>query len=556
MPNPSVILWVDSVNNRLLSGWQSLNNAPLPAFKQGDNVGVEIHWVKAYNGAVMSEVPFPSGVSMTMAIGVVDKAPTSGSYTVSYGGVSTSAIAYNASVSDIQTALNALSTITAEGGVTIAEIGNLLRITWNTVGVRTNTFTVVSNDLFPDCSIGIQTVRAGSSGIKQVVQLHVKQSPVAMCNSFATQDPAAVTVSNVHTPGFTGDITVWRISISPAPRTGNFLLSWQDGSNTYTTAPIPCSATAAQMVTALNQADARNWNVITSGAYSWDISTPSSAVYNLTASGAGLVSFNSVYGVLNMNTPGVEDLLNGSSTTQATLEIKLNASGTTTTLIQTTCEVDNDIIDNDAYTLITYGDVIPADAVLRFDTAQTLTSGQKTQARTNIGAISQDDATATITTKDVELQGRIVALEALEISANEKAALDGALSPSSSNVFITTSALSAATSGFLTTSSAIPQSQITGLSTTLSGFATTTQMWPISSITGLSTQLATYATTASLANISSTTIGTLTVSSALILPSSSIQANSQSGSFTNGIYTNEIIISVNGTNYAIPCRPA
>ncbi len=49
-----------------------------------------------------------------------DAAATAGTFTLTYGGETTAAINYNATVSDIRTALNALSTVTAAGGVTVA----------------------------------------------------------------------------------------------------------------------------------------------------------------------------------------------------------------------------------------------------------------------------------------------------------------------------------------------------------------------------------------------------------------------------------------------------
>jgi flagellar capping protein FliD len=49
-----------------------------------------------------------------------DAVATSGTFTLSYGGESTGALAYNASTSDIQTALNGLTSISAAGGVTVS----------------------------------------------------------------------------------------------------------------------------------------------------------------------------------------------------------------------------------------------------------------------------------------------------------------------------------------------------------------------------------------------------------------------------------------------------
>jgi hypothetical protein len=390
----------------------------------------------------MSEVEFPETGNITLAIGTIETAPTSGSYVISYNGESTGAIAYNATATDIQTALNGLTSITSDGGVTVSLTGNIFRVIWNNNGVRSHAITVGSNNLFPTSSVGIDIVRAGTSSVRQITQLHIKQSPVALCSTWVNQDDAVITCTQIHTPTFVGDVKVWRVSISPQPRGGNFLLSYQYGSTTYRTQPLDVSSSSGSILSVLSSLNSNleNFTVTQSGTYSWDIATTSSDVLNFTATGAGIVSFKAKYGVLNLNTIEVQDLLAGSASSPAYVEVQLATDTTTTTLYQGTCTVLNDLIDNDGATVVSRGDVMPVDSVVRYDTSQSLNDSQKSQARTNIGALGSTSLDS-FTAKDIELETRIVVAESNLLTTDQKNALSGSSSPSGSNVFITNSVL-------------------------------------------------------------------------------------------------------------------
>jgi flagellar capping protein FliD len=79
-----------------------------------------------------------------------DAAATGGTFTLSFGGQTTAALAYNASIADIQTALNALSTVAVAGGVTVA--GNAL----DASGPMTVTFAASAGD------VGMVSIDTGS----------------------------------------------------------------------------------------------------------------------------------------------------------------------------------------------------------------------------------------------------------------------------------------------------------------------------------------------------------------------------------------------------------
>ena len=246
MPSPALTLWIDMTSGKFLSGWQSISYAQKPILKQGDTIGVELHIIKNYLGGSFAEYEFSPSTAVTLAVGRIDEAPLSGTFKLNYGGDVTSALNYNATSAEVQSALNALASVTAEGGVTVTKTSNSFRIVWNVANVTANILASSFNELYPTSSIGINKVKTGSSilGQKQIYQVHIKQAPVANITSFVNQDAPVVTISQIHAPAFTGDTKVWRVSISPQPKAGSFLIGFNDGTETYTTNAIDINASA------------------------------------------------------------------------------------------------------------------------------------------------------------------------------------------------------------------------------------------------------------------------------------------------------------------------
>lgn len=564
MPIPSAILWVDSANNRLLSGWQSQTTALTPSFKQGDTIGVEVHWVNTFDSGAMSENLFPDAVDMTLAIGRVDTAPTEGYFTISYGSNTSDNISYSASETEIATILNAMASITADGGVTVTKVNTVYRVVWNTSGVRTNTLLVADNELFPTSTVSTTIVKAGATNVRQVVQLHIKQAPIANITSFIDQEPSAVTVTSLHSPTFMGDSSVWRVFIAPTPQDGTFILSFNDGATIYRTSPISVYASINDIKAALKAAKDETWYAVKSGAYSWDISTQVGTVYNLTANGSGILSFRSKYGVMAINSIEVEDFLAGSTSAQAILEIQVSASGTTSTILQTGCTVVNSLIDSSTYNLVTWPQVMPVDSVVRYDTSQSLTTTQKTQARTNIGALGASEVGG-ITDAITTIQGNIVILNSRQPTINQAAALNASTTLSGSDKVVANSMLVTGLAGKASVTHSHIIDDITGLQNALNNKADVNHTHNVSDINGLSGQLSQFLTISSLSNIATTDIGSLTVSSYgvfnstielngdIVISDTKKQSNPTSLSST---YPSEILVRIGTFSYAIPCRIA
>ena len=419
MANPYLILWCDPTQNKIYSGWQKNTQATTPVLKQGDEIGCEIHWVKTGEyTSTMQEIAFPPSATVRLAVGRLDSAPLGGTFTITYGANTTSALAYNIEATALETALNALASIAAEGGVTVTKSGNQFRISWNDVGAYTTSLTADVGMLYPTSQSMTSEVREGSASVSRVLLFKNKQSVMAGTTSFTAVSAPSITTSQVFSNN-------WRVSVAPNPKEGVFSLTVTKGASTYTTASIPYNADAATVAGALNDLDVvtgETFTVLKSGDFIWDITSPSAV--DTISSTSGLIGFSAMYGVLDMNTGEVEEFLSGVASAEAVLEVEVDVAGEIQTIAQTKVRVVNDLIDVSSFNVVNMGDVMPVDSVVRYDTSQALTDPQKETARENIDAASLADVEAAFEFDNIPTN-------------NEKAAMQYSVLPSQTNPFVT-----------------------------------------------------------------------------------------------------------------------
>jgi hypothetical protein len=498
MPNPALTLFVNSDKNLLLQGWQSNSQAIAPILKQGDTVGIELHWVRdsATNTSTMTEVAFSPSSTISLAIGLVEEPPTFGTFTLTFGAGETTPLDFDATAIEVQTALNSLATITAVGGVTVSLQGRSYRIFFNTAGVLTNAISFKENDLFPTSSIGIIEARVGSASARAIYQVHIKQSPVAYTETFINQDPAVASIEVINIPQFTGDNKTWRLSLSSQPKGGTFIIQFAyTPVGTITTEAISVDITAGDLRAILDYylqtADKGEFTIQKTGSYSWDISTSLTSVTSVAVFGSGIQSFASKYCELSLNNVEVENLLNGERSASAYLEIETIQSGVRTTLIQTVVTIVNDLIDEADYTVVSRSDVMPIDSVVRYDTSQALSDAQKTQARNNIGAVGGGTDVGNLATQVAGLDTRVGGLESTTLTTNQRAAIAGATTPSATNLFATEAFVIAEGANYAPLSHTQALTSITGLSAALAGKADAVHTHTTADVAGLEDSITT-----------------------------------------------------------------
>lgn len=344
MANESEILWVDVENNALLAGWEANTTATTPTFKQGDNIKVEIHFVKRVStqrGIFFEEVP-TSGSSFKLAVGNPDTLPTGGFWTLSFGSDKADFL-YNATAVTVQNALNAFPSISSLGGVAVEKVNGdtTYRISFNQKVALPSFFSGDPTNLLPSSTVIADEIKVGSTTTKGVWHIKSVQVPIAYQSVWTPQSSATITATAVQ-------LGTTRVKITPAPKDGTFSL----GVGTINTAPISVFATAFEVQAAISDvidADDATFEVKKSGSFIWDVSQTSGNLLLVTANGAGLISFDAVVGELNFNNYETASLLAGATTKNTTLEIEVTTGGTIATVLQTRCTIVANLIGENVY---------------------------------------------------------------------------------------------------------------------------------------------------------------------------------------------------------------
>lgn len=409
MNSKNLNLWIDASNGRLYDGWNSNNNAEAITFRQGDKVSLELHLVRKSNTGVdfHDEVTFPDNCIVRVAVGLVDSAPTDGTWTATFG-ADTATIPYNATELQANTLINAMASVTAAGGVTVNKLSNtIFKVDFLSVGVRP-AMTLDATGLTPVCTARRIPLKVGSATARDSFTIKVYQTPVAFQGVFVDAPDPVLSVTTLTTN------KERRISLSPTPRAGSLaitstanILPFQDADLANASVSYSLATHWARMTTTrinVSQPGVSDFyypDSVETDVYSrgkakfqsnvtrisdaiWDLTLSENTYYNdrtstadqrlvntvpvgytfpVNVTAAGILKFNSKIGVLSFDTAEVEYLLSGQQSVSAILEIEVqDIDNNRWTVLQTPCTVTNDLIDQTAFNPISYENSALADA--------------------------------------------------------------------------------------------------------------------------------------------------------------------------------------------------
>lgn len=381
MANTNIKLWVGATDGLLYKSYGSNTTADPLVFMQGDLANIELHLVQRTqaNFGQLEEVPFPNDATVRLAIGKVEARAEAGNYTISYG-ADTATLPYNATSTQIQAALNALPSIAAAGGVTVAALStSVTQVNFVSPGVN-DPLVVDVLALAPTCAAKVITLRAGTTTLRGAYVIKVKQAPVVFQNTWTPTDAPVISVTQLTAN------TAKRVTIDPAPKTGSWSISGTgviapkveaDGDETnlatYWTElhseRLSVAATEADFLYGttnstplLYQGQTKfQYSVTKVADYTWDFTlkddydVPVGYTMPLTVSGDGLVGFKGKQAVVTFDTAEVEYLMNGNTSAEAVLEIEMETPTSKQTLLQINCTILANLIDQPNFTPITYG---------------------------------------------------------------------------------------------------------------------------------------------------------------------------------------------------------
>jgi len=394
--------WMATDANRLLANQNAFIQAGAPSFYQGNVAQLELHIVASAGvGTSPVEVPFPAGAAISVAVGDTNTYPTGGTWGLLVGTSETQPVPYNATTTQVAAALNALTEVSTEGGVTVTKTGDGYSITWNTLGLKP-TIGIGSDTLTPSSYESISLVQEGGAEIRQIVFVELRQNPIALGTTWTALPTPSVTASEIQ--AWNGTNRIWRVGIDPQPRAGTITISY--GSKTATMA---YNASASSIAAALSPAQ-----VFATGQYQWDIVIAEDSI--LTASGS-LVGYNGYSGSINFATAECHQFLAGAERRATVLEVSVSVDSKRYTLIQTVCNVFADVVSDGVLVPLVLGTAI---------------SEQVANARFVRRDIGQNPNSAT---QNVIWQN----LGVNTLGSDVVGAIDGSDSPSAANPFATIS---------------------------------------------------------------------------------------------------------------------
>lgn len=235
MPLNIYISSAQTPERAIVSGVLGPVNSSLPSIAFGDTIPATVYIVDGAGD--YDDVSGAAGYSIKVAIGNRGAQPTSGTFTLTFGGQTTAALAYGATAAQVQAALIALSTIGASDVVVTGSAGSWeVEFTGTLAEAGQSLLTADGDLLSPASTVSISRTQAGGTGVneKQFILL--------------AQDPAWVdTTWTATTDGWTGTISTNRrgvfdlFTVKSQPIRAYFEVEITDPSGnvrTYCSAPI------------------------------------------------------------------------------------------------------------------------------------------------------------------------------------------------------------------------------------------------------------------------------------------------------------------------------
>ena len=361
MPLPiTQSLFIDVSAGLAYPTYSSTSPISNPSFFLGDMAKLRIYFIEQTGLGTYprQEVAGLGTPGIKVAIGAIDASPTSGHFTLTFGGDTSFSFDYNVTASFMETKLNHLASITAAGGVTVSKVGDNYSIKFVSNGSR-GAFTGNGLALIPLSTVGISVLQEGDATTPEIVLVHLQQNVAALATSFTAITPSTISTSVLS--AWDGARATYRASISPDPKAGTFTLGFDADTGTdVSTSAIAVGSTALEVQNALSKdALLDKVSVQQVGAYAYDITvTAEPGAGGLTGGSAGLLSFAGFEGDLDINTANAISYLDGAESIQTTLEVEIADGTDTQTILQIPCILRSSVVDETTVNAVTLDPVL------------------------------------------------------------------------------------------------------------------------------------------------------------------------------------------------------
>lgn len=301
--------------------------ASFPSLKEGDTVLLKVRLLKPVRDGdrVFADV-FESGMTVKVSLGVPGLDFEDGGAILTHDGDSTAELASKPTAAEIETALNALASITSDGGVKVRGVdGGPWRVIWDSVGAR-NLITADVRLLFPTGVATIEEVTTGDGSTREEQLITIEPDIVAEATSFSNLESAAITVTSLRT-GSATQSAIQRIDLSdPEPYGGIYAVDADDAGDV--TEAIVWNATAADLQAALRATTAAAACEVSGSFPTFEVDfITKAAKTTMSGDASGLLVATGKKGDLDLDTTKVAELLAGKASVPAVLEAEVTTAG-------------------------------------------------------------------------------------------------------------------------------------------------------------------------------------------------------------------------------------
>lgn len=372
-------LYIDTSSGQLIDGGSVIGGA-LPTFTRNDAYTLRLRLLEKKANGSLDDIDFGSS-SLKAGIGNIEEVPSGGSFKLAINGVTSSAIAYNATAISVYNAIsNNVSTVALYGS---GSFGSYLL-----TATQPNTAMSFSPDaftLFPSSSVLISTRRNPATSIEAQQVVKLVRNPIVYADTFTATPTAGELALTKLQDGSSTQNETYELTVGPLARGGSFALVY--GPNATSAIPLFQSAVSVQAsISAGITTVSQSMSVQENGKGGYILAfTGRLGLTNITtqlaldASGIQFIPMRQT--TLTINTAEVEDAfaVSGETTITPTLEIELTQSGTPKTIYQGSVTIRKD--------LITAGSSVPGardSYYTKTETDSNFVSKSTPQANTNV----------------------------------------------------------------------------------------------------------------------------------------------------------------------------
>lgn len=351
----SLDIYIDTTSGNLVAAG-SARNGTLPTLTRNDSYNLRVRLQERDTVGLLRDLD-TTGSSIKLGIGGIDGDPTDGQFKLVLNSVTSTAISFNATTTQVYNAISAI----ASSGVGVTTYGNE-NFAYLITSATLNTAMSFGGDaftLFPTSSVLVSTRRFPTASVAAQQVIRLVRNPAVYSDTFVASPTAGVVSLTKVQDGSATQNETYDLAVGSDAEGGSVVLNY--GTNSTTAIPIGSTATSFQeALTSITAIGIGNISVdIGNNAGNYSISFVrnlglTNITTALTLDASGVIFGNFLQTAVTMATSELDELFSetGADTISPKLEVELTQNGTPKTVLQTDVTIRRD--------LITSGSAVPA----------------------------------------------------------------------------------------------------------------------------------------------------------------------------------------------------